>query len=138
MGIRVSGNSAGWMNTVFSGCPMMVSYLNFSPLSEHPGEAGVSLGCWKQGLEAFLSCGLLFRVWPHSGHDIYEGYSLKKGSNLGRRGVAGYSPIWKGGEGVGTRGPETFWGKKRKRINWGGVSKQSLDPVLFLRESTAA
>lgn len=87
MGIRVSGNSADWMNTVFSGCPVMVSYLNFSPLSEHPGEAGVSPGCWKQGLEAFLSCGLLFRVWPHSGHDIYEGYSLKRGSNLGGRGV---------------------------------------------------
>lgn len=46
------------------GCPLVVSYLNFSGLCELDIQAGLSLqGCWKLGLEPSLSsCGLLPRV----------------------------------------------------------------------------
>lgn len=110
--IRVSGNSEGQINPVFSGCLLTVSDLSYSPLSEHPGRAGVLLGCWKLGPEPFFSPGFLFRVWPHLGHDIY---SLERDPNL--RGWAGFPPRWKGEEGVGIRGPEASLGKRRKRIN---------------------
>lgn len=69
----VSGKCAGRTNT----CVLMLSYLNFSPLCEHPGRAGVFQGCWKLGLEPFSSsCGLLPRIWPRSGHDVHKGCPL--------------------------------------------------------------
>lgn len=40
--------------------------------------------------------------------------------------------------GCGDQRPSSILGKDKEKDKLGGVSKQSLDPVLFLRESTAA
>lgn len=82
-------------------CVFRLSDLSFSPLSEHPGGAGVVLGCWKLGLEPFFSPGFPFRVWPHLGHDIY---SLERFPNLGG-GWAGFPPQMERRGGCGDQRP---------------------------------